>query len=65
MITERPHTGKTDCWRAKQNLVHQEEEKGAVTPKETDPDLPVSVQESPVEATRSGALNTTLWAKSF
>ena len=26
------------------------QEKGAVTPQETDPDLPVSVQESPVEA---------------
>ena len=26
------------------------QEKGAVTPQETDPDLPVSVQESPAEA---------------
>ena len=30
--------------------------KGAVTPKETDLDLPVSVQESPVEAWVSGGL---------
>ena len=34
----------------KQNLVcTTTQEKGAVTPQETDPDLPVSVQESPVE----------------
>ena len=38
----------------KQNLVHQE--KGAVTPQETDPDLPVSVQESPVEVWVGGGL---------
>ena len=32
-------------------LVHtRTQEKGAVTPQEIDPDLPVSVQESPVEA---------------
>ena len=35
----------------KQKLVcTRTQEKGAVTPQETDPDLPVSVQESPVEA---------------
>ena len=35
----------------KQNLVHtRTQEKGAVTPQETDPDLSVSVQESLVEA---------------
>ena len=34
----------------KQNLVHtRTHEKGAETPQETDPDLPVGVQESPVE----------------
>ena len=34
----------------KQNLVHtRTQEKGAVTPQETEPDLPVSVQESLVE----------------
>ena len=31
-------------------------EKGAVTPQETDPDLAVSVQESPVEAWVGGGL---------
>ena len=41
----------------KQNLVHtRTQEKGAVTPQETDPDFPVSVQESPVEAWVSGGL---------
>ena len=35
----------------KQNLVHtRTQEKGAVIPQETEPDLPVSVQESPAEA---------------
>ena len=35
----------------KRKLVHtRTQEKGAVTTQETDPDLPVSVQESPVEA---------------
>ena len=34
----------------KQNLVHTKtQEKGAVTPQETDPDLPVNAQESPGE----------------
>ena len=31
------------------DLCTRTQEKGAVTPQETDPDLPVSVQESPVE----------------
>ena len=35
-------TNRTLCTRT--------QEKGAVTPQETDPDLPVSVQESPTEA---------------
>ena len=35
----------------KQNLVHtRTQEKGAVTPQETEPDLPVTVQESLMEA---------------
>ena len=35
----------------KQNLVcTRTQEKGAATPQETDPDLPVSVQKSPAEA---------------
>ena len=44
-------TGKQTVGGHKQNLVcTRTQEKGAVTPQETDPDLPVSVQESPVEA---------------
>ena len=44
----------------KQNLVHtRTQEKGAVTPQETDPDLSVSVQESPVEV--SSGLPWGLW----
>ena len=40
-----------------EELVHTRiQEKGAVTPKETDPDLPVSVQESPAEAWVGGGL---------
>ena len=43
--------GKQTLGGHKQNLVHtRSQEKGAVTPKETDPDLTVSVQESLVEA---------------
>ena len=39
--------GKQTLGGHKQNLVHtRTQEKGAVTPQETDPDLPVSVQES-------------------
>ena len=41
----------------KQNLVHtRTQEKGAVTPQETEPDLPVSVQESLAEAWVGGSL---------
>ena len=55
----------------KHNLVcTRTQEKGAMTPQETDPDLPASVQESPSETgstvaccrVRSGALNTTVYA---
>ena len=48
----RTYTGlqKQTLGGHKQNLVHQTQEKGAVTPQETDPDLPVSVQESLAEA---------------
>ena len=43
-------TGKKDSWRTQTNLVcTRTQEKGAVTPQETDPDLPMSVQESLVE----------------
>ena len=41
----------------KQNLVHtRTQEEGAVTPQETGLDLPMSIQESPVEAWVSGGL---------
>ena len=41
----------------KENLVHtRTQEEGAVTPQETDPDLPVSVQESLAEARVSSGL---------
>ena len=50
MITELTYTGKWILEGHKQNLVHtRTQEKGAVTPQETDLDLPVSVQESLVE----------------
>ena len=41
-----------DFWKAQtEPCVHQDsQEKGTMTPQETDPDLPMSVQESPVEA---------------
>ena len=41
-------TNKTLCTRT--------QEKGAATPQDTDPDLPVSVQESPLEAWVGGGL---------
>ena len=42
--------GKQTFGGHKQNLVHtRTHDKGAVTPQETDPDLPGSVQESPAE----------------
>ena len=43
--------GKQTLGGHKENLVHtRTQEKGAVTPQETGPDLPVSVQESVAEA---------------
>ena len=43
--------GKQTLEGHKKNLVcTRTEEKGAVTPQETEPELPVTVQESPVEA---------------
>ena len=52
-----PEAGQETDWRAKQNLMcTRTQEKGAVTPPESDPDLPVSVQESPVEAWVGGGL---------
>ena len=49
--------GKQNLGGYKQNLVHtRTQEKGAVTPQETDPDLSLSVQESLVEAWVGGGL---------
>ena len=49
--------GKQTLGGHKQNFVHtRTQEKGAVTPQETDPDLPVSVHESLVEAWIGGGL---------
>ena len=43
--------------RYKQNLVHtRTQEKGAVTPQETDPHLPGSAQESPAKVWLGGGL---------
>ena len=43
--------GKQSLGGHKQNLVYtRTQEKGVVTSQETGPDLPVTVQESPVEA---------------
>ena len=50
-------TGKKTLGGDKQNLVCiRTQEKGAVIPQETEPDLPVSVQKSPVEARVGGSL---------
>ena len=57
--TNRTYTGlgKQTLGGHKQNLVHtRTQEKGAVTPQETDPDMPMSVQESLAEACVSGGL---------
>ena len=49
--------GKQTLGGHKQNLVStRTQEKGAVIPQETDPNLPVNVQESLVEAWVSGGL---------
>ena len=46
-----------DAQKAQTKLVcTRTQEKGAVTPQETDPDLPMSVQEPPVEASVGGGL---------
>ena len=58
MITEHTQElGKQTLREHKQNLVcTRTQEKGVVTPQETDPDFPVSVQESLAEAWVSGDL---------
>ena len=49
--------GKQTLGGHKQNLVHtRTQEKGAVTPQESDPDLPVETQESLAEAWVGGGL---------
>ena len=51
--TTRTYTGldKQTLGGHKQNLVRtRTQEKGAATPQETDPDMPMSVQESPAKA---------------
>ena len=46
-----------DSWRAQTKLcVPRTQEKGAITPQETDSGLPGSVQESPAEAWVGGGL---------
>ena len=52
MITELPQDrGNRLLKGTKKNLLHtRTQEKGTVTAKETEPDLPVSVRESPAEA---------------
>ena len=50
-------TGKQTLEGHKQNLVHtRTQEKEAVTPQGTDPDLTMNVKESPAEAWVSGGL---------
>ena len=50
-------TGETDSWRAQTKFVcTRTQVRGAVTPQKTDPNLPVSVQESLVEAGVSSGL---------
>ena len=62
LITElNTGLGKQTLGAHKQNIMHtRTQEKGAVTPQETDPDLPMSVQESPVEIRVRGGL---LWGQ--
>ena len=56
-LPELTQDWEIDSWRAQQKLVcTRTQEKGAVTPQETDPDLTVSVQESLMEAWVSGGL---------
>ena len=57
MNTELTQNWRNRLLEQKQNLVcTRTQEKGAVTPKETDPDLSVHVQESLAEAWVGGGL---------
>ena len=50
-------TGETDTWMAQTKpCVHQDQGERSSDPQETDPDLPVSVQESLAEAWVNGSL---------
>ena len=54
---EHTQAGKQTLGGHRQNLVHaRTQEKGAVTPQETHPDLPLSVQDSPAGAWVGGDL---------
>ena len=56
-LPELTQDWETDSWMAQTDLVHvRTQEKGAVTPEETDSDFPVIVQESLVEAWVGGGL---------
>ena len=56
-LPELTQDWEIDSCRHKQKLVcTRTQDKGAVTPQETDPHLPGSVQESPAEAWVSGGL---------
>ena len=49
-LPELAQAWEIDSQRAQQKLVHQDPGKGAVTPQEAVPDLPVGVREFPAEA---------------
>ena len=56
-LPELTQDWETDSWEGtNRTLCTGTQEKGAVIPQETDPGLPVSVQESLVEARVSGGL---------
>ena len=56
-LPELTQEWEIDSGRAQRNLVcTRTQEKGAVTPQETDPDLPMSVQESLAETWIGGGL---------
>ena len=55
-LPELTQDWETDLEDTDRNLCTRTQEKGAVTPQETDPDLPVSVWESPAEVWISGGL---------
>ena len=55
-LRELTQDWETDLEDTDRNLCTRTQEKGAVTPQETDPDLPVSVQKSPAEVWVSAGL---------